>query len=100
MEIAVLIEPSAGGGFRASCGEPLPSSAEGPTREEALDGLRCQLEERVRAGAEVVTLRLGKSIPKRPTWPDDEITRAWLEGLREVREASRNRPDLWDPDPV
>ena len=100
MEIAVLIEPTAGGGFRASCGEPLPSTAEGPTREAALDGLRRQVEARVSAGAEIVTLRRGKSMPKRPTWPDDEITRSFLEGIREARREAEANPPAWDPDPL
>ena len=98
MEIAVLIEPTADG-FLASCGEPLASTAEGPTRDAALDGLRRALERRVIAGAEIVMLRVGFQIPKAPVWPDDDITRAWLEGIREVREASNSKPDPWDPDP-
>ena len=100
MEIAVLIEPNAAGGFQASCGEPMRSTAEGPTRAAALDGLRRLLEARMSAGAELVTLSIGKSIPKRPTWPDDDITRAWLEGIREVRRLADSNPPPWDPDPV
>ena len=100
MEIAVLIEPTAGGGFQASCGDPLASTAEGPTRDAALDGLRRALEQRIAKGAELVTMRLGFQVPKGPIWPDDDITRAWLEGIREVREASNLEPDPWDPDPA
>lgn len=99
MEIAVLIEPNASGGFQASCGEPLCSTAEGPTRDAALEGLRRQLEARVSAGAELVTLSLGRRNASKAIWPDDEITRMWLEGIREAREASRLKPDPWDADP-
>ncbi len=99
MEIAVLIEPNAAGGFQASCGEPMCSTAEGPTRAAALDGLRLLLEARVAAGAELVTLSLGRRVPTKPIWPDDEITRMWVEGIRDAREASRNKPDPWDVDP-
>src|SRR5437016_4676790 len=53
MDIPVLIEPVAGNGYRAKCGEPLPISAEGRTRDEALANLRRLVEQRVAAGAEV-----------------------------------------------
>jgi predicted RNase H-like HicB family nuclease len=58
MEIPVLIEPVAGNGYRAKCGEPLPITAEGRTRDEALANLRRLVQERVAAGAEVATMSL------------------------------------------
>src|SRR6478609_9129429 len=58
MDIPVLIEPVAGNGYRAKCGEPLPITAEGKTRDEALANLRRLVEERVAAGAEVAALSL------------------------------------------
>ncbi len=56
MDIPVLIEPVAGNGYRAKCGEPLPLTAEGATREEALANLRRLVAERMAAGAEVAAL--------------------------------------------
>lgn len=56
MEIPVLIEPVAGNGYRAKCGEPLPITAEGRTRDEALANLRRLVEQRVAAGAEVAAM--------------------------------------------
>lgn len=58
MELSVLIEPIAADGFRASCGEPIPTTAEGATRDEALGRLRERIEARVRSGVEVVRLRI------------------------------------------
>jgi predicted RNase H-like HicB family nuclease len=56
MEIPVLIEPVAGNGYRARCGEPLPLTAEGTTRDEALANLRRLIDQRVADGAEVAAL--------------------------------------------
>jgi len=59
MQIPVLVEPIAGNGYRARGIEPFGLSAEGSTRAEALAKLRGQLEARVSAGAEIVTLEVG-----------------------------------------
>lgn len=98
MELSVLIEAVAVDGFRASCGEPIPASAEGATRDEALNRLCEQIVHRVRAGVEVVKLRIdGLPTPASvPVWPDDELTRDWLAGIAEVRAAADQRPDPWD----
>ncbi len=57
MQIPILIEAIAGNGYRARGGEPLPLSAEGPTREAALAKLKEQLQDRLR-DAEIVPLEL------------------------------------------
>lgn len=97
-EVSVVIEPVAGNGFRASCGEPIRVSAEGASRDEALERLRLTLEDRVRDGVEVVRLRVGggRVVPAAPVWPDDDLTRAWLEGVADTRAAADRRPDPWD----
>jgi predicted RNase H-like HicB family nuclease len=59
MQVSVLVEPVKGNGYRARGAEPFALVAEGATREEALSRLKEQLEARLRAGAEVVTLELG-----------------------------------------
>lgn len=102
MELTVFVQPTPGDGFRASSGEPLPASAEGATRDEALGKLRAVLEQRLRAGGEVVRLRLGPgghmtAVP--PVWPDDEITHNWLEGIAEARRAADQAPEPWAASP-
>jgi len=85
MEVSVLIERLAALGFRASCSEPIAATVERPTREEALIGLRLLLEEKMQAGAEVVRMQIGHRPPTTPIWPEDDLTRAWLEGIEEAR---------------
>ncbi len=58
MDIPVLIEPVAGNGFRARGCEPFALAADGATREEALEKLRAQLQQRLQSGAEIVSLRV------------------------------------------
>jgi hypothetical protein len=58
MQIPILIEPVAGNGYRARGGEPLPLTAEGASREEALAKLKEELDARLRGGAVVVPLEL------------------------------------------
>jgi hypothetical protein len=98
MELAVLIQPVVGNGYRAWCGDPLPASAEGATREEALANLRQAIEDRVRDGVQVVRLRVDavRLLPTSPVWPDDDITRDWLAGIAAARQAADQKPDPWD----
>ena len=58
MQIPVLIEPVAGNGFRARGCEPFALVAEGATRQEALEKLREQLQQRLQGGAEIVSLQV------------------------------------------
>lgn len=58
MKIAVLIEPIAENGYQAKGGDPFGLQAEGATRAEALQRLRELIQERMQAGAEIVTLEL------------------------------------------
>ena len=95
MELSVLIQQTAGNGFRAWCGEPIPTAAEGATREEALTKLRAALEAKT-SGVEVVRLTLGVSPATSPVWPDDQITRDWLAGIAAAREAANRTPGPWE----
>ena len=54
MEIAVLVEPVDGSGFRASTGAPLALSVEGRTEGEALRQLQGLLQERLARGKVVL----------------------------------------------
>lgn len=95
VELSVLIQQTAGNGFRAWCGEPIPATAEGATREEALTKLRALLEIKTH-GVEVVRLNIGPSIATSPVWPDDQITRDWLAGIAAAREAANRATESWD----
>lgn len=95
MELSVLIQQTAGNGFRAWCGEPIPASADGNTREEALAKLRATIEEKSR-GVEVVRLTISPRPSPTPVWPDDQITRDWLAGIAATREAADRSPDPWE----
>lgn len=98
MELSVLIQQVSGNGYRASSGSPLVATAEGATRDEALDKLRADLESRTGATDEIVQLIIHpkRSISKEPVWPDDQFTRDWLEGIAAVRAAADTAPDPWD----
>jgi predicted RNase H-like HicB family nuclease len=95
VELSILIQQTAGNGFRAWCGEPIPTTADGATREEALTKLRAALEAKTR-GIEVVRLTIGPSVNTSPIWPDDQITRDWLAGIAAARESADRAAEPWD----
>ena len=85
MNIPVLLEPIAGG-FRASTGAPLNLSAEAPTAELALAGIRREIVLKQIAGAQVVELSvpddmlvsLSRKLAANPFLKDwDEATKAY-----------------------
>ena len=96
MEVSVILEQVESNGYRASCGEPFAATAEGGTREEALDRLRGMLADKFAAGAEVVRLHVPVRQAKGPIWPDDEITRDWLEGIAEARKRADQESYPWE----
>jgi hypothetical protein len=98
MEVAVLIEPLDGSGYRARSAEPFGISAEGPTREAALASLQKELEARLRSGAEIVTLQVG--IEANPwvefagMFKDDPDFKEVVEIIAENRRAMDGDPDV------
>jgi hypothetical protein len=54
MQIAILVEPVTNNGFRATCGPPFAVSAEGATRDEAVDKVELLLRDRLSDGVEIV----------------------------------------------
>ena len=94
MELSVLVKQTATDRFRAWCDTPVVAEAEGATRAEALDKLKGEVGARL-SGVEVVKVVIGRPIPVAPIWPDDEITRAWLEGIAAARAAADALPDPW-----
>ena len=83
MQIPILIEPIAGGRFRAQAGEPFAATAEADSAEEALRLVERRLQERVRAGARcaVVELSLDSVLP----FPADDLYKT-DEGFRALQE--------------
>jgi len=96
VEFSVLIRQVEGAGFRASCNDLLPTSADGVTRAEALAKLRAEIERQMTGGIEVVRLRIDGIRPTATVWPDDEITSDWLAGISAARADASDRQDPWD----
>jgi hypothetical protein len=98
MQIPILIEPVAGNGFRAKCGEPLPLCAEAATPDEAVAQLREQLANRLRNGTRLVAIDVAtESNP----WlamagmfdPADPLVQEWKEAMAEYRQEAENDPN-------
>jgi hypothetical protein len=92
MEIAVLLEPVPGKGYRARGGEPFAIEAEGPTKEEALRRLRELIASRIDAGAELVSLNVPASenpwVSFAGMFKDDPLFDKWQVAMTERREGS------------
>lgn len=100
MEITVLIEPVANNGYRAKTGEPLPLTADGTTREEALRKLRELLNQRLRHGSELISVDL-QADPADNPWlamagmydPNDPLVQDWLREVERYREEVDQDPN-------
>jgi predicted RNase H-like HicB family nuclease len=89
MEIPILIEPVSGNGYRAIGAQPITCSAEGATKEEALGKLKEQIENRLKGGAEIVSIELTK---RANPWTamagklkDNPLFDEWREAMAENR---------------
>ena len=90
MQIAVLVEPLNGTGFRATSTRPFDIITEGPTREEALKKLQDELQAKISNGAEVVLL----DVPAEPNpwlkiagmYKDDSMFEEWKQAMAEYRD--------------
>jgi hypothetical protein len=77
----------------------LATEAEGTSREEALGNLRAQIENKIRSGAEILMLEVGK--PAHPwtqfagTLQDDPLGEAWVQAMAAYRTSVDN--DLHAP---
>jgi predicted RNase H-like HicB family nuclease len=91
MRISVLIEPVPGNGYRARGSEPLGLIAEGATRDKALQKLRELIDERVAAGAEIVSIDLPEQktshtwLPYAGMMKDDSLVEEWKQAMAEYR---------------
>ena len=89
MHLTILIEPTDGQRYRASCGSPLGMEAEGASREEALGNLRDQIVHKIKSGVEIVTLEV--DAVEHPwkrfagTLKDDPLFEAWVQAMAQYR---------------
>jgi hypothetical protein len=99
VEVAVIIEPVAGKGYRATGagGLSLGLSAEGPTAAEAIDRLAEQVRMRVDAGAKLAELSVAASVA---LWKqdagylkDDPLYEPWREAMEEYRRQFDEDPE-------
>lgn len=91
MGIPVLIEPIPGAGYRAETSTPFATSAEGATPDEAMQRLKRDIEQRLAAGARIVSLELPSLthdwLPSAAMYSeDDPIVSEWLQVLNEQRQ--------------
>lgn len=91
MEIPVIIEALPGNGYQASSGSPLDLTAQGLTREEALQRLQDLLRSRLEAGVQIISLTVSQ--PPAP-WArfagalrDDPLLPAWRQAMADCRRA-------------
>jgi hypothetical protein len=100
VEIPVLLEPVAGNGYRATGTEGLSVglTAEGATREEAMDKLGELVKARISRGAEIRPLQVAASGPH--PWShfagclrDDPMYDAWRQAMEEYRRKLDEDPD-------
>jgi hypothetical protein len=85
-----LIEPILEGGFRATGGPPFVVSAQGATRDEALDRLRLEIEQRITAGVVVVPMEVGPDLVNpwlkgAGMFRDNPLFDAWQESIADYR---------------
>ncbi len=96
MQIPILIEPLVGNGFRARSGEPFALTAEGSTREEALQKLQQLINDRRAAGAEVVALEIGPHRLPPPPFAGrqaDPLLEEWKRAKAEYRQQVEDDPN-------
>jgi len=100
VELSVLIEPVAGNGYRATGTGGLTAglTAEGTTREEAINKIGELLQSRITAGAEILPLRVAATGPH--PWSQDAgylrgdpMLDAWQKAMEEYRQRLDEDPD-------
>ena len=98
MQIPVLIEAVNSNSYRVSTGQPLALSAEGATRDEALQQLQLAFQQRLRAGAEVVSFELSAAdhflAPYAGMFKDNPLFDAWQQAIadRRLADEAEERP--------
>jgi len=89
MHIPVLIEQVDSNGYRVTTGQPLTLSAEGATREEALQQMRKALQARLSSGAEIASLEVSAAehplAPYAGMFKDNPLFDAWQQSIAAYR---------------
>jgi hypothetical protein len=99
MTLPVLIERIANNGYRAKTGEPLPLTAEGASREEALGNLRQALRGRLQNGSEIISLAVEPAARENPwvrfagMFKDDPWIEDWKQSMSEYRQEVEETSD-------
>jgi hypothetical protein len=97
VRIPILLEPVAGNGYRARGIEPFSLTAEGATREEALDRFRQLLADRLAGGAEIVALDVPTAAHPLAEFAgmfkDDSLIDDWKQSMAEYRRKVDADPD-------
>jgi predicted RNase H-like HicB family nuclease len=87
MELPVLIERlSDGARYSARLGDPFNLTVEGSTPEEAQHRLTDALRQRLEQGAELRSISVRPAPPEGGWLPDDDLTREWLQAVRQFRD--------------
>lgn len=100
MGIQVLIERVGKGRFRATSGGPLPASVEAKTREAALAKLKKEVGQRLRDGAELVSVSLGPPAEPHPLaefagmFKDDPLFEEVVKHMAENRRRMNADPNV------
>jgi hypothetical protein len=98
MQIAILVEPVTNSGYRATCGPPLGVSAEGATRDEAVDRVELLLRDRLCHGVELVAAEVPARAVENPwvkyagMFKDDPMFAEVLEIMKENRKKDHEDP--------
>jgi len=97
MQIPVLVEKVEGNGYRARAGEPFGFTVEGVNRQDALDKLRAMIDNKLKAGGELIEFDVP---PEHPfaRWagtldPNDPDVQEWLRIMEENRRKADEDPD-------
>jgi hypothetical protein len=96
MQLPVLIEPLATGGFIARAGEPFAGTAEGATAEEAVLRLEGLLRARLQAGSRVAVISLPNGLAGPHSEPENEDSDWAFRIMQETIEENRRRENEAD----
>jgi hypothetical protein len=95
MDIPILVEKVTDRNcYRARAGEPFAIEAEGVSVHDALENVENAIRRKLQDGAMIFhfELKLTPSLLRGAgIWPNDEITRNWLEGIEEYRRQMDDR---------
>jgi hypothetical protein len=98
MQIPILVEPVTNNGYRATSGPPLTMSAEGATRDEAVDKLELLLRDRLSNGVELVSAEVPARVVENAwvkyagMFKDDPMFAEVLEIMKENRRKDEEDP--------